>query len=410
MDLFTKCYEYHRVDQAKALDVYPYFHKLTSGQDNVVQIEGKRTIMLGSNNYLGLTADPRVKEAAIRAVEKYGSGCSGSRFLNGNLDLHEAFEEEQAAFLGKEACLTFSTGFQSNLGIISAITGRNDFIVSDSFNHASIVDACRLSFAKFLKYQHNDMQDLERILQQCAEKEKGGILIVTDGVFSMEGEICNLPEIVRLGKKYGARILVDDAHALGVLGETGAGTAEHFGLVDEVDLIMNTFSKSYASLGGCVVGERAVIEFIQHTSRPFIFSASIPPAQIAAAHEALRILKAEPERVKRIHEVSKRMRKELAQHPYIHVHDSGNEIVPIIPLVTGTVVQTLYTSKMLLEEGVYVNPVLPPAVKDGYCLLRTSYTATQTDELLAEASGILGRVFQYLEENPLPPELRDIEI
>jgi 8-amino-7-oxononanoate synthase len=410
MDLFTKCFEYARADQAKALDVYPYFHRLTSGQDNIVEIEGRRTIMLGSNNYLGLTSDERVKRAAIAAVEQYGSGCSGSRFLNGNLDLHEDFERDHADFIGKEACLTFSTGYQSNLAIISAITGRNDYILSDSFNHASIVDASRLSFAKTIKYKHNDMDELERLLSKCAEEAKGGILIVTDGVFSMEGEICNLPEIVRLAKQYGARTLVDDAHALGVLGKTGAGTAEHFGLNDEVDLIMNTFSKSYASLGGCVLGDAKVVNYIKHVSRPFIFSASMPPALVGAARESLNILRDEPERVSRLHQITSLMKERLSEYPYVRVHQNGNDIVPIIPLMTGTITNTLYAAKLLLEAGVYVNPVLPPAVQDGSCLLRTSYTATQSDELLQEAAAIIGGVFQYIHDNPLPAELSGIEI
>ncbi|HHX36806.1 MAG TPA: aminotransferase class I/II-fold pyridoxal phosphate-dependent enzyme, partial [Clostridiaceae bacterium] len=367
MDLFQKCYDYKRVDMAKAWSIYPYFHELNSGQSDVVEMEGRRTIMLGSNNYLGLTSDPRVKAAAIKAIEEYGTGCSGSRFLNGTLDLHVRFEEEQAEFLKKEACLTFSTGFQSNLSIISSITGRNDAIISDSFNHASIVDGMRLSFAKQYKFPHSDMNELERMLKRCNERgqgkggDKGGILIITDGVFSMEGDICNLPKIVELARKYGARILVDDAHALGVLGERGAGTAEYFGLEDEVDLIMNTFSKSYASLGGCVAGEAKVIEYIKHVARPFIFSASLPPGQIAAAHEALRILKSEPERVARIHELTADVQERLKKLPYVEVRESNNNIVPIIPIKTGTVVQTLYISKLLLEAGVYVNPVLPPA-------------------------------------------------
>ena len=256
MDIFQKCYDYNVVDQAKAMGVYPYFHELTTGQDNVVEIEGRRTIMLGSNNYLGLTNDPRVKKAAQDAIEHYGSGCSGSRFLNGTLKLHGDLEREQAEFLRKEACLSFSTGFQTNLSVISALAGRNDYILSDALNHASIIDGTRLSYAKTYKYGHNDMDDLESLLIRCSEKSTaGGIIIITDGVFSMEGEICNLPKIVELAKKYKARIMVDDAHGLGVLGKHGRGTAEHFGLEDEIDLIMNTFSKSYASLGGCIAGE-----------------------------------------------------------------------------------------------------------------------------------------------------------
>ena len=399
MDLFQKCRDYTPARQAMAMGVYPFFHMLTSGQDTEVIMDGHRTIMLGSNNYLGLTADPRVKEAAIKAVEKYGSGCSGSRFLNGTLDLHVDLELALAKFLQKEDCLIFSTGFQSNLSIISSIAGRNDYILSDSLNHASIVDGTRLSFARTLKYRHNDMADLENRLCHCAQDQKGGILIVTDGVFSMEGEICNLPEIVRLAKKYGARILLDDAHSIGVLGERGRGTAEYFGLTDEVDLIMNTFSKTLASLGGCVVGDESVIHYIKHTARPFIFSASIPPAQIAAAHEALRILEAEPQRVRRLNEISGYMRKGLSLLPHVKVHDSGNDIVPIIPILTGTVGRTLVTAKTLLENGVYVNPVFPPAVPGDNCLLRTSYTATHTNSQLDEALGIISHVFTALAEN-----------
>lgn len=399
MDIFQKCREYTRARQAMAMGVYPFFHMLTSGQDTEVIMDGRRTIMLGSNNYLGLTADSRVKSAAIRAVEKYGSGCSGSRFLNGTLDLHVQLEQDMARFLQKEDCLIFSTGFQSNLSIISAIACRSDYILSDSMNHASIVDGTRLSFARTIKYRHNDMDDLKRLLERCAADEKAGILIVTDGVFSMEGEICNLPDIVKLARQYGARILVDDAHSIGVLGERGRGTAEYFGLTDEVDLIMNTFSKTLASLGGCVVGDEAVIHYIKHTARPFIFSASIPPAQVAAAHEALRILEAEPQRVRRLNEIAAYMRRGLARIPAVRVHDSGNEIVPIIPIMTGSVGRTLYTAKNLLDNGVYVNPVFPPAVPQDSCLLRTSYTATHTNEQLDEALQIIAAVYTEMENN-----------
>ena len=399
MDLFQKCREYTPAKQAMAMGVYPFFHMLTSGQDTEVVMDGHRTIMLGSNNYLGLTADPRVKNAAIEAVKKYGSGCSGSRFLNGTLDIHVELEQALAKFLHKEDCLIFSTGFQSNLSIISAITGRNDYILSDSLNHASIVDGTRLSFARTVKYRHNDMEDLERLLKQYSADEKAGILIITDGVFSMEGEICNLPEIVRLARLYGARIMVDDAHSIGVLGEHGRGTAEYYGLTDQVDLIMNTFSKTLASLGGCVAADADVIHYIKHTARPFIFSASIPPANIAAAREALRILEAEPQRVRRLNEIAAYMRQGLAKLPFVKVHDSGNDLIPIIPILTGTVGRTLFTAKTLLDNGVYVNPVFPPAVPGDNCLLRTSYTATHTNEQLDEALEIIGRVFAALAEN-----------
>jgi 8-amino-7-oxononanoate synthase len=399
MDLFQKCRDYTRAKQAIALGVYPYFHMLTSGQDTEVIMDGHRTIMLGSNNYLGLTADKRVKEAAIKAVEKYGSGCSGSRFLNGTLDLHVQLEHELADFLQKEDCLIFSTGFQSNLSIISSIAGRGDYILSDAMNHASIVDGTRLSFARTIKYKHSDMEDLERLLEHCAADDKAGILIVTDGVFSMEGDICDLPGIVRLARRYGARIMVDDAHAIGVLGERGRGTAEYYGLTGDVDMIMNTFSKTLASLGGCVATSADVVHYIKHNARPFIFSASIPPAQIAAAREALRILSTEPQRVRRLNEIATYMRQGLCQLPFVRIYDSGNEIVPIIPVLTGSAGRTLYTAKALLDNGVYVNPVFAPAVPSNGGLLRTSYTATHTNAQLDEALGIFGRVFAALADN-----------
>ncbi|MDD2533165.1 MAG: aminotransferase class I/II-fold pyridoxal phosphate-dependent enzyme [Eubacteriales bacterium] len=399
MDLFQKCQDYTRAKQAMALNVYPYFHFLNSGQDSEVIMEGKRTLMFGSNNYLGLTSDPRVKEAAIKAVEKYGTGCSGSRFLNGTLDIHIELEAELAAFLQKEAALVFSTGYQSNLAIISSLVGRNDYILSDSLNHASIIDGTRLAIGRTLKFKHNDMADLERLLEKCAADEGAGVLIVTDGVFSMEGDICNLPEIVRLAKKYGARTLVDDAHSIGVLGERGRGTAEYFGLTDQVDLIMNTFSKTLASLGGCVVGSEQVIHYIKHNARPFIFSASIPPANIGAAREALRILSVEPERVRRLNEIAAYMKQGLQSLPHVRIHDSGNNLVPIIPVMTGTVGRTLVTARILLENGVYVNPVLPPAVAIESCLLRTSYTATHTNAQLDEGLAIFDAVTREMAAN-----------
>ncbi|HHU12283.1 MAG TPA: pyridoxal phosphate-dependent aminotransferase family protein [Clostridiaceae bacterium] len=400
MDLFKRCYEYKRVEEAKAMGIYPYFRALSSAPDNVVTMEGGRKIMLGSNNYLGLTTDRRTKDAAIAAVEQYGTGCSGSRFLNGTLTIHLELERALADFLQKDDCIIFSTGFQSNLSIISAITDRNDVILTDSMNHASIVDGTRLSFARTIKYRHNDMEDLERLLKKHAEETRGGILVITDGVFSMEGEICNLPEIVRLKKKYNARLLIDDAHAIGVLGDHGRGTAEHFGLTEDVDLIMNTFSKTLASLGGCVVGETKVIEYIRHTARPFIFSASIPPAQVAAARRSLEILIEEPWRVARLHEIAAYMREKLSALPHIRLHDSGNTLVPIIPIKTGTVMCTLKIANELFAAGVYVNSVLPPAVAEEDCLLRTSFTATHTNEQLDEAAEIIGKVFTEFADDP----------
>jgi 8-amino-7-oxononanoate synthase len=399
MDLFQKCYDFNRARLAMSKNIYPYFHYLNSGQDTEVMMEGKRTLMFGSNNYLGLTSDPRVKEAAIRAVEKYGTGCSGSRFLNGTLDIHIELEAALATFLQKESALVFSTGYQSNLAIISSLVGRNDYILSDSLNHASIIDGTRLALGKTLKYKHSDMDDLRRLLEKCASDESGGILIVTDGVFSMEGDICKLPDIVRLAREFGARILVDDAHALGVLGERGRGTAEYFGLTDEVDLIMNTFSKTLASLGGCVAGRESVIHYIKHNARPFIFSASIPPAQIGAAREALRILEAEPQRVRRLNAIAAYMRRGLSTLPHVRIYDSGNDLVPIIPIMTGNVGRTLITARNLLEAGVYVNPVLPPAVSMDSCMLRTSYTATHTDAQLDEGLAIFDAVTTAMADN-----------
>ncbi|WBW99014.1 aminotransferase class I/II-fold pyridoxal phosphate-dependent enzyme [Oceanirhabdus sp. W0125-5] len=386
MDIFKKCYDYTAAKEAIEAGIYPYFHMLTSGQDTEVMIKGKRTIMLGSNNYLGLTADERVKKAAKDAIDKYGSGCSGSRFLNGTLDAHIDLERKLAEFLHKEAALTFSTGFQTNLGIISAIAGRNDYIICDRANHASIIDGCRLSFSKLLKYKHNDMEDLERILKKVPDNK--GKLIVTDGVFSMEGDICDLPGIVKLAKKYGARVMVDDAHGLGVMGETGRGTAEYFGLEDEVDIIVGTFSKSLASLGGYIAGDEDLIHYVQHCSRPFIFSASIPPANVGAALEALKILEKEPERVKRLWENAEFMRKGFKEIGL----SIGDSVTPIIPVMTWEDERTFIVAKLLLEGGVYVNPVISPAVKSGEALLRTSYTATHTKDQLEYALEVFRRV------------------
>jgi 8-amino-7-oxononanoate synthase len=390
MDLFKKCYDYTRVDDLKAIDLYPYFHQLTSGQDTIVQMEGHRTIMIGSNNYLGLTSHPEVIQAGIDAIKKYGSGCSGSRFLNGTLDIHVKLEKELAEFLHKEACITFSTGFQSNLGIISAIAGRNDVIVSDKENHASIYDACKLSYAKLLRYEHNDMKDLEEQLKSIPEDK--GILIVTDGVFSMSGEICNLPEIVKLAKKYGAKVMVDDAHGLGVIGKGGRGTASHFGLENEVDIIMGTFSKSLASLGGYMACSAQVATFVRHNSRPFIFSASITPASVACARKSLEILKREPERVKRLNEIGEYVRKGLTKRGVKFIPSQ----TPIVGVWTYTDENSFMACKMLLEKGVYVNPVISPAVPVGQSILRTSYTATHTNEQLDEAMDKIKEVIDVL--------------
>lgn len=385
MDIFDKCYEPSLAKQVREQGIYPYFHALQSRQDKEVVMEGKRRIMLGSNNYLGLTTQPEVIEAGVKALEKYGTGCSGSRFLNGTLQMHLELEEELAQFLNKEAAMTFSTGFQSNLGIISAIAKHGDYILNDKENHASIYDACRLSYAKTLSYRHNDMGELERILKQI--EGKGGILIVTDGVFSMGGDIANLPEIVRLARKYGARVMVDDAHGLGVLGEGGRGTANHFGLDDEVDIYMGTFSKSLASLGGYMAAKAEVVDYVKHASRPFIFSASIPPSSCAVALAALRYLKAHPEIVSRLRSLSDYARRGYKAKGIRIIEAS----TPIIPIYTYEVENTIRKAHDIYEDGVYLNPVLPPATPPGECLLRTSYMATLTEPLLDEAIEIIAR-------------------
>ena len=391
MDLFEKMYKEQAYDIGKREGYYPYFHMLTSGQDTEVEMEGIHTIMIGSNNYLGLTSDPSVIEAGIEALKKYGSGNSGSRFLNGTLDIHIELEKELAEFLHKDACITFSTGFQSNLGIISAVVGRNDYVVCDKENHASIYDAIKLSYGTMLRYKHSDMVDLEEKLKTIPKES--GILIVTDGVFSMSGEICKLPEIVALAKKYGARVMVDDAHALGVLGEYGRGTAEHFGLEKEVDIIMGTFSKSLASLGGYMAADERVIEWVKHTSRPYIFSASITPASVACARQSLKIIREHPERIKALADISEYMRNGLKKLG-VKIIDSTT---PIIPIYVYDDMKAFLACKMLLERGVYVNPVISPATPPGYALLRTSYTATHTKEQMDKAMIAIKEVLEELE-------------
>lgn len=391
MDIFKKVEGDQLYKRVREAGIYPYFHALSSGQDTVVEMEGRETIMIGSNNYLGLTSEPRVINAGIEALKKYGTGCSGSRFLNGTLDLHKELEDRLAKFLHKEAVMTFSTGFQSNLGIISAVVGMHDVVVCDRENHASIYDACRLSYGQMLRYKHSDMADLEKILKSIPEDK--GILIVTDGVFSMSGEICKLPEIVALAKKYGARIMIDDAHGLGVLGAHGRGTAEHFGLEDDVDIYMGTFSKSLASLGGYMAAKREVIDYVMHTSRPYIFSASMTPASVACTLESLKILEENPQRVKDLLDISKYMRDGLKRLG-VKVIDSTT---PIIPIYVYEDEKAFVACKMLLERGVYVNPVVSPATPKGMALLRTSYTATHTKEQMDKAMKEIKEVLDILE-------------
>lgn len=386
MDLFAKCAAYTTARECREKGIYPYFHALESRQDTEVIMEGRRRIMLGSNNYLGLTAAPEVVAAAEAALAEYGTGCSGSRFLNGTLRLHLELERELADFVHMDGAVTFSTGFQSNLGIISALVGRGDYVVCDRENHASIYDGCRLSFGKMLRYRHADMDDLEAKL--CAVPESAGCLIVTDGVFSMGGDIAKLPEICELAARYGARVMVDDAHGLGVIGEGGRGTASHFGLEGKVDVIMGTFSKSLASLGGYMAASELVCDYVRHNSRPFIFSASIPPSACAAALAALRLLRERPELPQRL--------LSLASYARAGLKARGLRIIesetPIIPIYTYEMENTLTSAKRLYDAGVYVNPVLPPAAAPGECLLRVSCMATHTEALLDEAMDIIAEV------------------
>ena len=388
MDLFAKCYAPSMADQYREKGIYPYFRALETRQGPEVVMEGKRRIMLGSNNYLGLTSCPEVVEAGIKALEEFGTGCSGSRFLNGTLTMHLELEHELARFLRKEAATTFSTGFQSNLGIISALVGRSDYMILDRENHASIYDGTRLSFGKMLRYRHSDMEDLERCLKQVPDT--AGALIITDGVFSMGGDIADLPSIVRLAKQYGARVMVDDAHGLGTIGEGGRGTASHFGLEREVDVYMGTFSKSLASLGGYMAADARVVDYVRHNSRPFIFSASIPPASCATALAALRYLEAHPELPKRLGDLSDHFRAALKARG-LAIRESRT---PIVPIFTYQAERTLHIAKDLYENGVYVNTVLPPAAPADGCMLRTSLMATHTEALLDEAADVLQRVLE----------------
>ena len=391
MDLFAK-YKNPLLEMARKEGIYPYFHELQSRQAPEVVMEGHRIIMLGSNNYLGLTENENVIQAGIKALEKYGSGCSGSRFLNGTLDLHKELEKEIAEFLHKEDAVTFSTGFQSNLGIISALAGFGDYILNDRENHASIYDACKLSYAKVLRFRHSDMEDLENQLKTIPES--AGILIVTDGVFSMRGDICKLPEIVKLAKKYGARVMVDDAHSLGVLGEGGRGTASYFGLEKEVDVIMNTFSKSLASIGGCMAASKEVCDHVRHASRPFIFSASLTPASCACALAALRELKARPEMVTRLSKLGDYAREAFQQRGLPIVEAS----TPIVPIYTYTPKRTFIIAQKLFDRGVYVNPVVSPAAPEGECMLRITLMASHSEKLIDEAADIIADVISHEKE------------
>jgi 8-amino-7-oxononanoate synthase len=376
MDIFKKCYEFTRAEDAKKSGLYPYFTEIERVEGNFVWVNGKKTLMVGSNNYLGLFDDEKIKKATVDAVNKYGSSTCGSRFLNGTYSLHVELERKLAEFMGKEEALTMSTGFQTNLGTISAIAGRNDVILVDRMVHASIMDAVRLSYAQVIKYKHNDMTDLEEKIKTIPD-DKGKIIVV-DGVFSMEGDMAYLPGVVEVGKKYGARIMVDDAHGVGTMGENGKGTCEHYDLMDEVDLIMTTFSKSFASLGGFVVGKSKIIQYIKHTARALMFSASITPASLASAYRALDIIRTEPWRRERLWEITRVMNKELTAMGY----QTGNTQTPIIPVFIRDVEKTFMLWHFLREYGIFANPVIAPAVPPEDALIRTSFTATHTDENL----------------------------
>ena len=372
MDLFEKCKEFTRAREAMDAGYYPYFIPLDQTEGTEVVIDGKRLIMIGSNNYLGLTTHPKVRQAAIDAIREYGTSCTGSRFLNGNLKMHKELEARLAAYVQKEAALVFSTGFQTNLGAISALVGRNDVVITDREDHASIIDGCRLSYGEMKRFRHSDMADLERVLAASGDVGK---LVVVDGVFSMGGDIAPLPEIIPLCKKYGARLMVDDAHSIGVLGG-GRGTGVHFGMNDDVDLIMGTFSKSFASLGGFLAGDEEVIHYIQHMARSLIFSASMPPSNTAAVLAALDVMESEPERIERLWAITKKMREGYRQLGF----NTGRSETPVIPIYIGDDMKTIFAWKALFDAGVYTNPVIPPAVPPDQSLLRTSYMATHTDE------------------------------
>lgn len=390
MDIFDKTENYTTAKEVMEAGLYPYFLAMEGNEGTEAIYQGNRIIMCGSNNYLGLTTDPRVRTAAKNAVDQYGTSCTGSRFLNGTLEMHLELESELADYVGKEAALVFSTGMQVNLGTISAVVGKGDVVILDKDDHASIVDGARLSWGEVMRYRHNDLDDLERVLKKIDPGQ--GKLVVVDGLFSMEGDIASLPEIVPLCKKYNARLMVDDAHSLGVLGR-GKGTAHHFGLTEDVDLIMGTFSKSFASLGGFIAGDETVIHYIQHHARSLIFSASIPPANAAAALAALRIMRAEPERVDRLCQIAEKMRAGFTSLGF----DIGNSQTPVIPIIIGDDMKTFIFWKALLDSGVYVNAVISPATPPGRQLLRTSYMATHTDEQLNRVLATFAQVGKELE-------------
>lgn len=372
--LQQKFSHYTEPQKVEKMGLYPFFRMIESDQDTVVRMNGRNVLMFGSNSYLGLTTHPGIKEAAKKAVEKYGTGCAGSRFLNGTLDIHIELENRLASFVGKEAALVFSTGFQVNIVVIPAVAGRNDYVIIDELDHASIIEATRLSFARVLKFKHNNMQSLEQALRKCNPLQIK--LIVVDGVFSMDGDIADLPGIVRLAEEYDASLMVDDAHAIGVLGKEGNGTASHFGLTEKVDLIMGTFSKSLAALGGFIAGDAETINYIKHHSRSLIFSASITPASAATVLAALDIIKNEPERIQKLWNLTHYTIESFKKLGF----DTGKTETPIIPLFIRDNIKTLTLTRLLFDEGIFVNPVVSPAVNKNATLIRFSLMATHTKE------------------------------
>lgn len=386
--LQEKIAQFQDANMIREKGLYPYFRPIESGQDTEVMIDHKRVLMFGSNSYLGLTNHPKIKEASKRAIDKYGTGCAGSRFLNGTLDIHIELENRLAAYVGKPAAVLFSTGFQVNLGVLSCVTGRNDYLILDEYDHASLIDGSRLSFSKVIKYAHNDMSDLERKLSILPEEAVK--LIVVDGIFSMEGDIVRLPEIVELADKYGANIMVDDAHSLGVIGHKGAGTASHFGLTDDVDLIMGTFSKSLASLGGFIASDAVTIDYLKHRARSLMFSASMTPGSVASVIAALDIIESEPERIQKLWDNTNYAMKLLLDEGF----DLGPTESPILPIYVRDNDKTFLVTKCLQDAGIFVNPVVSPAVPSDSSLLRFSLMATHTFEQIDEAIDKIARAFK----------------
>lgn len=393
MDLFQKCLDFTKADEVKQAGLYPYFHVLEANEGPIVYVEGRRFIMAGSNNYLGLTTNPRVKEAAKKAVDKYGTGCSGSRYLTGTVDLHNELEAKLAKFIGKEAVLLFSTGYQTALGTISTLVQRGEYVISDKENHASIVNGCMMAkggFAEFIRFKHNDMQDLEDILQRLPEN--AGKLIVTDGIFSVTGEIANLPKMTEIAHKYGARVLVDDAHSIGVIGKGGRGTSSYWGITEQTDLIMGTFSKTFASLGGFIAGSERVINYLKHNSPALIFSASPTPPSVASALEALNILEEQPELVDQLQNNVKYLRKGFKENGFKIIENES----AIIPVIIGDMDNALFAWRKLFDRGVFVNTFVPPGVPPNMSMLRTSYMSSHRKEHLDEILEIFVEVGKEL--------------